>query len=107
VTFRKEIPDSFDECLKMIPRKQHAMIRKGIGHGHDSRVEDNLENFYTIFSESCQNLGTPVLARKYFDAIRQAFGPDCEVMTIFKDGTAGASVMSYYFGDEVISYLWR
>lgn len=107
VTFHKEIPDSFDECLKMIPRKQRAMIRKGIGRGHESRVEDVPENFYPILSENCQNLGTPVFARKYFDAIRQAFGPDCEVMTIFKDRTAGASVMSYYFGDEVIPYLRR
>ena len=104
VTFRKEIPDTADESLKMIPRKQRAMIRKGIGHGLESRVEKNLDNFYPIFSESYRNLGTPVLSRKYFDAIRQAFGPDCEVMTIFKDGSAVASVMSYYFGDEVIPY---
>jgi len=104
VTFRKAIPDTADECLKMIPRKQRAMIRKGIGYGLESRVEKNLDNFYPIFSESYRNLGTPVLSRKYFDAIRQAFGRDCEVMTIFKDGSAVASVMSYYFGDEVIPY---
>lgn len=104
VTFRKEIPNSPDECLKMIPRKQRAMIRKGIGHGLESRVEDNLENFYPVFSESYRNLGTPVLSRAYFDAIKQAFGEDCEVMTIFKDGSAVASVMSYYFEDEVIPY---
>jgi len=104
VTFRKEIPDSSDECLKMIPRKQRAMIRKGIGHGLESRVEDNLENFYPIFSESYRNLGTPVLPRAYFDAIKQAFGEGCEIMTIFKDGSAVASVMSYYFENEVIPY---
>ena len=73
VTFRKEIPDNSDECMKMIPRKQRAMIRKGIGHGLESRIEDNLDNFYPIFSESYRNLGTPVLSRKYFESIRHAF----------------------------------
>ena len=104
VTFRKEIPDNSDECMKMIPRKQRAMIRKGIGHGLESRIEDNLDNFYPIFSESYRNLGTPVLARKYFESIRHAFEKDCEVLTIFKDGSAVASVMSYYFEGEVIPY---
>ncbi len=68
------------------------MIGKGIGHGLESRVEKNLDNFYPIFSESYRNLGTPALSRKYFDAIRQAFGLDCEVMTIFKDGFAVAAL---------------
>jgi len=104
VTFRKAIPATPEECLKMIPRKQRAMVRKGIRHELESRVEDHLDNFYPIFSESYRNLGTPVLARRYFEAIRTIFGKDCEVLTIFKDGKAVSSVMSYYFGDEVIPY---
>jgi FemAB-related protein (PEP-CTERM system-associated) len=104
VTFRKEIPGNSEECLKMIPRKQRAMIRKGIGHGLESRVEDNLDNFYAIFSESYRNLGTPVLSKKYFKAITEVFDTDCEILTIFKDGTAVATVMSYFYEDEVIPY---
>jgi len=104
VTFRRAIPESVDECMKLIPRKQRAMVRKGIGHDLESRFENNLDNFYPIFAESYRNLGTPVLSRKYFEAISQAFGDDCKVMTIFKDDTPVASVMSYYFEDEVIPY---
>jgi len=104
VTFRKKLPDTTDECMQMIPRKQRAMVRKGIKHGLEARVENHLDNFYPIFSESYRNLGTPVLAKKYFEAIRQAFGKNCEVLTIFKDDRAIASVMSYYFRDEVIPY---
>jgi FemAB-related protein (PEP-CTERM system-associated) len=108
VTFRKEMPDTADECMKMIPRKQRAMVRKGIGYGLDSRIEKNLDHFYPVFSESYRNLGTPVLSRKYFDAIKHAFGKDCQLMTIFKDGSPVASVMSCYFRDEVIPLLrWK
>jgi len=104
VTFRKELPDTPDECMQMIPRKQRAMVRKGIKHGLEARVEDHLDNFYPVFSESYRNLGTPVLSRKYFEAIRREFGKDCRILTIFKDDKAIASVMSYYFRDEVIPY---
>jgi FemAB-related protein (PEP-CTERM system-associated) len=104
VTFRKELPGTVDECMKMIPRKQRAMVRKGIGHGLESRIEENIDHFYPVFSESYRNLGTPVLSKKYFDAIKQSFGEDCQVLTIFKDGSPVASVMSYYFKDEVIPY---
>jgi FemAB-related protein (PEP-CTERM system-associated) len=104
VTFRKSIEASIDECLKAIPRKQRAMVRKGIGNGLESRVEDHLDNFYSIFSESYRNLGTPVLSRDYFEAIKQGLGGDCEILTVFHDETAVASVMTYYFNDEVIPY---
>ncbi|MGI9343456.1 MAG: FemAB family XrtA/PEP-CTERM system-associated protein [Gammaproteobacteria bacterium] len=104
VTFRQEIPATPDECLLSIPRKQRAMVRKGIKHELVSREEGNLDNFYAVFSESYRNLGTPVLARKYFEAIRDAFGADCRVLTVFKDDAPVASVMSYYFNDEVIPY---
>jgi FemAB-related protein (PEP-CTERM system-associated) len=104
VTFRKEIPATVEGCMQMIPRKQRAMVRKGIKHGLESKVEDDLSHFYGIFSESYRNLGTPVLSRGYYEAIQAAFGKDCEIMTIFKDGEPVASVMSFYFKDEVIPY---
>jgi FemAB-related protein (PEP-CTERM system-associated) len=104
VTFRKPIPDSEEECLKSIPRKQRAMVRKGIGHGLESRLEDDLDNFYPIFSESYRNLGTPVLPRAYFEAINEGLGKDCRILTIFSGDSPVASVMSYYFRDEVVPY---
>ena len=104
VTFRKRIPDSEEECMQMIPRKQRAMVRKGIGHGLESRVENDLDNFYPIISESYRNLGTPILPRAYFEAIKKSLGADCEILTVFADDSPISSVMSYYFRDEVIPY---
>ena len=104
VTFRKAIPESSDECLKMIPRKQRAMIRKGIANDLRGRVDDSIEDFYAILSESYRNLGTPVLPKRYFESIRRSLGDSCEVLTITKDDQPVASVMSYYHKDEVIPY---
>ena len=56
VTFRKEIPATVEECMQMIPRKQRAMVRKGIKHDLDAKTEAGLDNFYEIFSESYRNL---------------------------------------------------
>lgn len=104
VTFRKAIPATPDECMMMIPRKQRAMVRKGIKHELESRVENHLDNFYRVFSESYRSLGTPILSRSYYEAIRAEFGDRCQIMSIFKDGDAVASVMSFYFRNEVIPY---
>ncbi len=104
VTFRKEIPTTNEECMLSIPRKQRAMVRKGIKNELESREEKNLDNFYGVFSESYRNLGTPVLSRRYYEAIHSSFGDDCEIMTIFKGENPVASVMSFYFKGEVIPY---
>ena len=104
VTFRKEIPDTPEECLKMIPRKQRAMVRKGIGHDLVSRIDTDLNAFYAIMSESYRNLGTPILPRRYFEKIHKDFGDDCEILTITKDDVPVATVMSYYYKNEVIPY---
>lgn len=104
VTFRKEIPENEAECLKMVPRKQRAMIRKGIANGLQSRIDESIDVFYDILAESYRNLGTPILPRRYFANIKQLLGRNCEISTITKDGTPVASVMSYYYRDEVIPY---
>jgi FemAB-related protein (PEP-CTERM system-associated) len=49
-------------------------------------------------------LGTPVFAKRYFAILREAFGPECEVLTITRAGRVVSSVMSFYFRDEVLPY---
>ena len=45
VTFRKAIADDDEENLKAIPRKQRAMVRKGIKKGLVSEIESHIEAF--------------------------------------------------------------
>jgi sugar transferase (PEP-CTERM/EpsH1 system associated) len=104
VTFRKDISGDPEENLKAIPRKQRAMVRKGIQAGLRGRVVDDLDAFFPIYAESVRNLGTPVFPRRYFQLLHEVFAADCELSVIDHGGEDIAAVMSFYFRDEVLPY---
>ena len=104
VTFRKEMDPDPDANMKAVPRKQRAMIRKGIKAGLESEADSGTARFYDCYSQSVRNLGTPVMGRRYFDTLMNVFGDDCRILTVTKDGEAVASVMNFYFRDEVLPY---
>jgi FemAB-related protein (PEP-CTERM system-associated) len=104
VTFCKEIYPDAETNLNAIPRKQRAMVRKGIQANLKSEIDEDVNRFYDVYSESVRNLGTPVFPLKYFKSIKAAFGKDCEILTITKDNDLVASVMSFYFRDQVLPY---
>lgn len=104
VTFRKEIDPEQEKNLKAIPRKQRAVVRKGMQMGLSRDVDRDVDRFFCVYAESVRNLGTPVFPKKYFRALLEVFGKDCEILTVTKDGRAVASVLSFYFRDEVLPY---
>jgi len=105
VTFRKELDDDEEKNMLAIPRKQRAVIRKGIKAGLISEIDPEIERFYQAYSESVRNLGTPVFAKKYFAILKQVFKDQCEILTVLdKNGQLIASVMNFYFKDEVLPY---
>ncbi|CCE23117.1 FemAB family XrtA/PEP-CTERM system-associated protein [Methylotuvimicrobium alcaliphilum] len=104
VTFRKTLDPDPEKNMQAIPRKQRAMIRKGINAGLVSVIDQDLERFYQAYSESVRNLGTPVFAKKYFQILQDVFKDQCEILTVEKDGQLIASVMSFYFKDEILPY---
>lgn len=104
VTFRKTLEPNLEANLASIPRKQRAMVRKGISAGLRSELDADTTRFYRIYSESVRNLGTPVFPARYFKALKRSFGPQCEVLTVTQNGCALSSVMSFYFRDEVLPY---
>ncbi len=103
-TFRKAISDDHDANLKAIPRKQRAMVRKGIKFGLQSEVDDGIDRIHHIYAVSVRNLGTPVFPKSYFRNLREEFGADCDVVTVTHRGEAVASVMNFYFRDEVLPF---
>ncbi|MCD2451844.1 FemAB family PEP-CTERM system-associated protein [Methylicorpusculum oleiharenae] len=104
VTFRKTLETDVDKNMQAIPRKQRAMIRKGIAAGLQSKIDTNVERFYQAYSESVRNLGTPVFSKKFFQILKEIFQDQCEILTVEKDGQLISSVMSFYFKDEVLPY---
>jgi FemAB-related protein (PEP-CTERM system-associated) len=104
-TFRKNILPEEEANLLAIPRKQRAMVRKGIANGLRSELDTSVDRFFGLYADNVHRHGTPCLPRRYFEALRQEFGQDCEVQTVVdKDGQAVSSVLSFYFRDEVLPY---
>jgi FemAB-related protein (PEP-CTERM system-associated) len=104
VTFRKPITPDEDTNMKSIPRKQRAMVRKGIDAGLTGELDRSTDRFYRIYSESVRNLGTPVFSRKYFRVLQEVFDDACEISIVRHGETEIAAVMSFYFRDEVLPY---
>ena len=104
VTFRKAITADDEANLKAIPRKQRAVVRKGIERGLTSSVGRETDALHRIYAESVRNLGTPVFSRRYFRLLAEAFGPDMDVLTVRDGDTPVAAVMNFYWRDEVLPY---
>jgi len=104
VTFKKAIAPEVEANMNAIPRKQRAMVRKGIKAGLVGVIDADTTRFFQAYSASVHRLGTPVFSRKFFRLLKDEFGDDCEVLTIMLDGQVIASVMSFYFRDEVLPY---
>jgi FemAB-related protein (PEP-CTERM system-associated) len=104
VTFRKAIAGDDDANLKAIPRKQRAMVRKGIERGLSSEVGQDVEVLHRIYAESVRNLGTPVFSVKYFRILADVFRENMDVLTVRDAGRPVAAVMNFYFRHEVLPY---
>ncbi len=104
VTFRKRIDADHDKNLKSIPRKQRAMVRKGIQNGLRSVTGRDVRQLHGVYAESVRNLGTPVFSRRYFAMLADVFGRDCDILTVLDGDNPIASVMNFYFRDEVLPY---
>lgn len=103
-TFRRAISGSDEANLKAIPRKQRAMVRKGIDRGLTASVGRDVDVLHRIYAESVRNLGTPVFGRRYFRILAEAFGADMDVTTIADAGAPVAAVMNFHWRDEVLPY---
>jgi FemAB-related protein (PEP-CTERM system-associated) len=105
VTFRKAILPKVEDNLTAIPRKQRAMVRKGIGRGLVSAIDTDVDRFFALYADNVHRHGTPPLAKRYFETLRRTFDRDCEVLTVTDPrGNAVSSVLSFYFRDEVLPY---
>jgi FemAB-related protein (PEP-CTERM system-associated) len=104
VTFRKAVAADHETNLKAIPRKQRAMVRKGIDAGLRAVLTDQPDRFFDVYAESVRNLGTPVFPRRFFHVLAEIFGDDCEMLVVTHQDRDIAAVMSFYFRDEVLPY---
>jgi FemAB-related protein (PEP-CTERM system-associated) len=105
VTFRKEILPDEEANMLAIPRKQRAMVRKGIKNGLKAEFDTGVDRFFALYSDNVHRHGTPAMPKRWFQALRDEFGRDCDVLTVTDaDGRILSTVLSFYFRDEVMPY---
>jgi FemAB-related protein (PEP-CTERM system-associated) len=105
VTFRRDILPETEANLLAVPRKQRAMVRKGIKNGLRSEIDDSVDRFFALYADNAHRHGTPPFAKAYFVRLREVFRDSCEVLIVVDpDGRPVSGVMSFYFRDEVLPY---
>lgn len=103
-TFRKAIAADAERNLLAIPRKQRAEVRKGIERGLTAVPSPDARRCWELHAASVHRHGTPAFARRYFADLAEVFGGDCEFYLVHRDGRPVASLLSFYFRDEVLPY---
>jgi FemAB-related protein (PEP-CTERM system-associated) len=103
VTFRKTLLNSVEANLLAIPRKQRAMVRKGIRNGLTAEVDTGVAQFFMLYADNMHRHGVPLLPRRYFETLRATFNEDCEILIVKnQEGRPISGVMSFYFRDEIL-----
>lgn len=104
-TFRREILPEVEANMLAIPRKQRAMVRKGIKAGLASEIDGSVERFFALYADNMHRHGTPPFAKHYFSELKRVFEANCEVLTVVDaSGKPVSGVLSFYFRDEVLPY---
>jgi FemAB-related protein (PEP-CTERM system-associated) len=105
VSFRKAIVPDVEGNLLAVPRKQRAMVRKGIKHGLKSEIDLSVDRFFALYADNVHRHGTPPFAKSYFARLSAVFGDRCEILTVTDPrGQPVSSVLNFYFRDEVLPY---
>ncbi len=105
VTFRQELSSDSEKIFLSIPRKTRAECREGIKNGLEFRVNEiGIDEFYTVYSRSVRDLGTPVFSKRLFANGPRVFGDNCKLFSVHWKGKLVSAVWTLFYRNEVIPY---
>lgn len=108
VSFEKALPPAAGEILERLPRKRRAEVRKSLpaehGGGNSERITGDVAAFYSVYAASVRNLGTPVMPKRFLEALLARFGDEAEIALIENDGAVVAGLFSFWRKDRVMPY---
>ena len=93
-----------DERLKAIPRKKRADVRKGIKAELPVNAEASVDTFFELYAQNLHALGTPIMPKKWYAALKDAFGEACEIATVEGPDGPVVGLLSFYHKDTVYPY---
>lgn len=97
------LPRTPDEILGKLSSRLRNKIRNASKSGLVTRWggSDLVKDFYSVFAVNMRNLGTPVYPRAWFENVMRFVGPDCRILTLWKDGRPAAATLITTFRDFV------
>jgi FemAB-related protein (PEP-CTERM system-associated) len=102
--FRRQLAPDMDANLKILPHSRRRMIRVAHDNGLRSEIDEGVDRLHHIYADSVHYLGTPVFSKLYFRLLQEKFGRSCMTVTVLHGQRPVASVMSFFFRDEVMTY---
>jgi FemAB-related protein (PEP-CTERM system-associated) len=103
--FAKPIEPDPEANLEAIPRKQRRMVRQGMKNDLETRRGwEALGEFYEIYLTNRKRLGSPPYSIRLFESIRNRFGKDAQLLTVWHEGRPMSGVISLFHGDRVMPY---
>ncbi len=101
ITVCLELPDSDEALMKRFPAKLRSQVRRPDKEGVQVRFgPDQVEPFYQVFSAHMHALGTPVMPRRLFAALPEAFGDDVWFGVGYLGDVPIACGAGFRWGDE-------
>lgn len=105
VSFRRSISPDPEVNMLAIPGKQRRWVRKGTKNGLEvSWGWEPLDAFYDIFTRNMHRLGSPAFPARAFATIRDYFGDEAALLTVWHEKRLVAGVQVFYFRDQVLPY---
>jgi FemAB-related protein (PEP-CTERM system-associated) len=107
LNFARPLEADDDAQLLAVPKRHRAEIRKGLENGLTVEIGSSrrmLEIHYRLYAENVHRLGTPVFPKAIFAQILAAFGGDCDILMVSKDGVPQVTVLSVYHRGSCLPY---
>jgi FemAB-related protein (PEP-CTERM system-associated) len=105
-TFIREIPETEEACLKIIPRKSRAAARQGRDKYKLRFIESNnrLDSFYQLFVINKRSLGSPVFSRRYFRSLMDIMDGRIFIHCVLYENQIVSAVLSFIYKDMILPY---
>lgn len=93
VSMRLPLPSNSDELFKTFDAKLRSQIRRPTKDGMIAKIGriEELDSFYSVFSENMRDLGTPVYPTFFFKNILEAFPDTSWICTVYQNTLPVAS----------------
>jgi len=99
VSMRLDLPTDFETLWKGFPSKLRSQIRRAQKEAMTVRIasQELLDDFYQLFARNMRDLGTPVYARRFFEAIVRTFPTETRVCVVYLQTQPVAAGFLYGF----------